>query len=153
MPTATATELSELQLPGQPFDGLNIEKAKIVNGALIGYEVQIHGVRDFEYGWKEGRRLRSETYVFKGLALPGDQARTIIDEPYDLCLQKGRRGGSQRMISASLVSRFEVVGTDELTPCVDCGLWQPMWALKDTAYSPLDMLGYGLICRKNCSTY
>lgn len=144
----TAVDLPELHLPGLPFDGLNLERARAVNDALIGYEVRIHGERDYDGGAESAHRDRSTVHVFLGIVLPG---RSLgLEAPYDLRLQYGRHGGSCRIVSASLILRFEVLPGPELTPCADCRTWKPMTELKDTAYRPLEVPGYGLVCRKDC---
>lgn len=95
-----------------------MEKALILNSAIGGLPVEVMGGNSLDDGYPK-------TYVFAGMVLPGSWRQTPFEGVGDLELRHmdadGRpRAGSTRVLSASLVRRFTVVG-EGFRYCFACG--------------------------------
>jgi hypothetical protein len=115
-----------LDMPGNPFHGLNYWKAQAINDVFCGRRVIVAGGKHDD---------TPREYVFIEMALPGEWASGFVDA-YDLTLQNGTRGGSTRHISPALVTMFLTVEAPELTPCSRCNEWKPMSELRTPWWDP-----------------
>lgn len=141
----TASNYDEQQIilnkPGAPFHGLTDEKAQMINSVLCGRRVIV-----------TGGQKRAEEFMFYRLLTPGSIKTDPFIEAYDIELFKWypdghyAAGGSTRVLSPSLVTRFEVVPAPELTPCGDCGRWLEASDLHDAGWD--EAPSYGLRCRR-----
>lgn len=110
--------------PGSPFDGITIEKARIVNSAIGWRRVEV-------IGGKFSVTRRPTEYVFHRVVLPGH----LVDDPFvqigDMELwdwdgERERGGvGSRRTLSLDLVKSFRVLEAEELSSCSQCGVLLP----------------------------
>lgn len=108
--------------PACCFAGITIEQARILNSAVCGLRVEVETPASYRRWQAEPQ---TERYLFCGMLLPGHLRTDPFIEVGDLRLMKLERdgkpsGGSYRVLSASLVARFEVLEMEPGYYCSAC---------------------------------
>lgn len=115
---------------GSPFAGMTISQARLMNSALAGLPVEVYGGKS----WGTAGPAVG-VYIFGGMLVPGYWKRTPFEEAGDLTLYESERvadcylprPGLSRVLSATLVERFDVLAIEpQFRYCETCGKRMPL---------------------------